>query len=129
MLEPERNLLIVDHDQGCTDFLASIATQNHCHNTVINQSCHFPVYYSSEIDIITMEVFMPIVDGIELLQFLGKQQSRAEIILISGCGPELLRSTKAFAEHLGLSVKATLAKPFSLAAFNHILKNNCKASQ
>ena len=127
MLAKEKQLLIVDHDKRYTDFLAAIASENNCQSTVIHQSSHFPLHYHRDIDLITMEVFMPVIDGIELLQYLSHQQCQAHIILISACGPELLRSTKAFAENLGLNIKATLAKPYNLAAFNQILKDHCQA--
>ena len=123
----EAQLLIVDHDKHYTDFLAAVASENGCHSTVINQSSHFPIRYHNNIDLITMEVFMPVIDGIELLQFLARQKCQAQIILISACGPELLRSTKAFAENLGLSIKATLDKPYNIAEFNQILKHFCQA--
>ena len=114
MLDHQKRMLIVDNDASSCDFIASTAREYGYTPTILNQSIHFPLYYSSDISIISLEIFMPEIDGIELLQFLAKQHTHAGIILVSGCGVELLQSTKKFACQLDLSIIACIEKPFCM---------------
>lgn len=57
--------------------------------------------YSNTIDVIVLNLFMPKVDGVELLRFLADNNSKASVVFISGKDPSVLRSAK----ELGINVK------------------------
>ena len=63
--------------------------------------------------VIVLDLFMPWVDGIEVLRFLADHHSEAAIVLISANDPTLDRAA-LLAQGLGLRVLAQLCKPFTL---------------
>lgn len=65
-----------------------------------------------EARLIITDIFMPELDGFELIQHLRKKSSPAKILAISGDGLPEQDVFMAAARHLG--VRHTLMKPFSL---------------
>jgi len=62
-------------------------------------------------DIIVLDVVMPDMDGLELLQFLAKKECGARIIIVSGYDQIYLRSATKIAEALDLQLCGQLTKP------------------
>ena len=71
--------------------------------------------------VILLDLMMPEIDGLELLTLLAARQCRAQIILMSGIGRDVLASTDQFAQTLGLSIAGHLRKPFRLAELESIV--------
>ena len=63
--------------------------------------------------VIVLDLFMPWVDGIEVLRYLADRHSTSSIVLISANDPTLDRAA-LLAQGLGLNVLAQLCKPFTL---------------
>ena len=63
-------------------------------------------------DIVLLDVFMPEMDGLEVLQRLRNSGCRARVIAISGGASSSTESCLYMASHLGAS--RTLTKPFSI---------------
>jgi len=64
--------------------------------------------------IIVLDIVMPEIDGIELIQWLAQNRSAAKIIAISGANPLYSQHAKVIGETHRLPV-ITLGKPISLA--------------
>jgi YesN/AraC family two-component response regulator len=73
--------------------------------------------------VIILDIVMPDVDGIEVIQWLAEQRSQARIILMTGFDPRYAK----IAEHVGTfkmkSEITTLLKPISVTDITAALRN------
>jgi YesN/AraC family two-component response regulator len=61
-----------------------------------------------------LDIIMPDVDGIELVQWLGERNCQAKVIVVTGYNPLYSEAAGPLGEAQGLTV-TTLLKPVSLA--------------
>jgi len=73
-------------------------------------------------DVIVLDVFMPDMDGLEVLQFLRDHYSMARIVIISGSGDISRRLTEHLGKALGFTIEANLSKPFQLSEVRAVLE-------
>jgi len=71
--------------------------------------------------VVILDMIMPDVDGIELIEWLASVQSKAQIIIISGFTPIYAKTAMTLGEAKGLLSISRLAKPVSLAALTTLL--------
>jgi DNA-binding response OmpR family regulator len=64
--------------------------------------------------VVILDVVMPDIDGIEMLDWLHGQGCEARIILISGHDPCYIDAARSIGRHQGLSIVGTLAKPIDI---------------
>lgn len=79
--------------------------------------------YSDNINVIILDLFLPDIDGIELLRYLAKKEYKDSIILISGKDQSVLYSAMQLAESRGLNIIGTLNKPFERMELQTLLRN------
>jgi EAL domain-containing protein (putative c-di-GMP-specific phosphodiesterase class I)/AmiR/NasT family two-component response regulator len=72
-------------------------------------------------DLIILDLVMPVVDGIEVIERLGESHSAARLVLVSGQDRRVLASASRLATACGLKVAAVFAKPFSAADLRECL--------
>jgi CheY-like chemotaxis protein len=65
-----------------------------------------------ESDIIFIDMRMPGMDGLEVLDFLAKHKIKSSIILMSGAEIEFLSKAESIAKRSDLSLIGVLDKPF-----------------
>ena len=68
--------------------------------------------YSSNIDLLVLDLYMPGIDGIELLRYMAENTPPRYLLLISGGDSIVLKSAQKLAKELGLNVIGALQKPF-----------------
>ncbi len=71
--------------------------------------------------VIVMDIFMPDMDGLELLIWLSKTGCTATLVLMSGYGDVYLSAAARLAAARSLTVAATLAKPIQVEDLSEIL--------
>jgi CheY-like chemotaxis protein len=64
---------------------------------------------------IVLDVVMPDVDGIEIMQWLAAQGATAKVILTTGYNPKYARMAGMFGTEGGVQMVDTLTKPVRLA--------------
>ncbi len=62
---------------------------------------------------IVMDVVMPDMDGIELVQWLGKRGYLVPIILMSGFDSQYINVAESLGTHHGAMIAGSLRKPFT----------------
>jgi YesN/AraC family two-component response regulator len=73
-------------------------------------------------DVLMLEVVMPELDGIEMINILAHRGYHGYLILVSGHEPSYIDLAKKTAEARNLKVVAALTKPIRQAAMEKILK-------
>lgn len=73
-------------------------------------------------DVLICDVYMPTMDGIELLSELAEQGFAGGIILITGVSIEMLVIAQQIARGSGLKILGVLAKPLSFDALEKALR-------
>jgi EAL domain-containing protein (putative c-di-GMP-specific phosphodiesterase class I)/FixJ family two-component response regulator len=93
--------------QAAQDFFAQINTFNPTH--------------------IVLDLVMPGVDGIRIIQSLGESGCDAELIIASGVDSRVLDAAQRSVQQHGLSLAGALPKPFSRAALATLLERRSDA--
>jgi DNA-binding NtrC family response regulator len=71
--------------------------------------------------VVILDMIMPEVDGIELVEWLAEVRCKAQIIIISGFTPIYAKTAVALGEAKGLLSISRLVKPVSLATLTATL--------
>lgn len=74
-------------------------------------------------DFIVLDLVMPDMDGIEVLEALAAKGSQAIIILISGYEGQYLEIAGTLGSAHGLNILGTLNKPFRIEELDMLLRN------
>jgi len=70
---------------------------------------------------IILDLVMPEMDGVQVLQQLARQSCRARITISSGVGNRVLDAARRSAVEHGLDIAGVLPKPFSVTALKEVL--------
>jgi two-component system response regulator YesN len=73
-------------------------------------------------DAILLDIFMPDMDGIEVIWELERRKSAAAIIVLSGFDPAVLEMATMIAKSTDLQLVSTLAKPTDFAVLRELLR-------
>ena len=106
-------LLVVDDETDFAQFVADVAEDAGFKVLSTDEPAKFFELYSSETNIVVLDLFMPGIDGIELIRHLADKKSKTALILMSGKNESVLNAAKVLAEELNINVLATLQKPFA----------------
>ena len=105
-------LIVVDDEPEMGEFVCNVATKQGFNAVKATHATEFVTQYIDEASVVILDLFMPDIDGIELIRFLGKRKSNASIILMSGVDKSVLYSAQELALELGLHLLGTMSKPF-----------------
>jgi len=72
-------------------------------------------------DVLICDIFMPDMDGIELIGELVKRQFKGGLVFVSGVNRDMLEVANDIATLKGLRVLATFVKPISADALREVL--------
>ncbi len=112
----ERRLLVVDDERDFAEFVSKAAIDLGYETRVCTQSGEFQRIYTELIPThIVLDVVMPEIDGIEIMQWLAKLRSTAEVIVITGYNPDYAKMAGLVGAVRGLQAVKTLTKPVRLA--------------
>ncbi len=127
-------LLVVDDETDFAEFVAEVAEQMDFEVLSTDNSEEFAMLYNIDINVIVLDLFMPGIDGIELLRFLYENESHASIIFMSGKDTSVLHSAQKLALQQGMTVLGILQKPFRAEELEtvlsrHILRSDTKDTE
>ena len=114
-------LLVVDDETDFAEFVAEVAEEMDFTVLSTDSPEEFTELYSVDINIIVLDLFMPGIDGIELLRFLYDNKSQASIVFMSGKDTSVLHSAQKLALEQGMTVLGILQKPFRAEELENIL--------
>jgi EAL domain-containing protein (putative c-di-GMP-specific phosphodiesterase class I)/ActR/RegA family two-component response regulator len=74
-------------------------------------------------DVVLIDLEMPVMDGVEFIGYLAKEELAKAVIILSGKHPSLIASVGVMAEAEGLEVLGCLQKPITEKLLNQCLEH------
>lgn len=110
----DRRLLVIDDEPAFCEFVRRVGEAEGFDVAVARDGDSFKqAYLEREPAAIILDLVMPDVEGIELLQYLASQGCRSRVFIVSGYSPEYPRLAKAVACSRGMTDVEALAKPIN----------------
>ena len=120
---PEKRLLVIDDEQSICDFVRRVAESEGYDVEIATTHEQFHEAYDRfQPSAILLDLVMPKVDGIALLATLAEKQCTAQLLIMSGYHPELLKSGSRLGSGYNLDVRGTLHKPFGVSELQSALQ-------
>jgi CheY-like chemotaxis protein len=111
----DRRLLVVDDEADFGDFVRQVAVDLGYDVRVCTQSPEFFRHYEAlNPTHIVLDIVMPDLDGVEIVQWLVKQGCAAKIIITTGYNPKYAEMASMIATTRGSIPIKTLIKPVRL---------------
>lgn len=121
MSEAGRRLLVVDDEPDFADFVKRTAEGIGYDVFALSDPNQFKNTYAEfKPNVIVLDMVMPDIEGIELVQWLAEQNCEARILVVTGYNPYYSKMALGLGEVRGLQVE-THQKPISLAALRAAL--------
>ncbi|PCI58274.1 MAG: hypothetical protein COB35_13925 [Gammaproteobacteria bacterium] len=114
-------LFIVDDDMQTCNLLRTVGETVFTFVEVYQQGSVFLQQKLTDQDVILLDLMMPDLDGVEIIRYLAKGQSKATLILISGYDRGVLHAAEALAQDHGLTVAGNFIKPISTSELKQLL--------
>jgi DNA-binding response OmpR family regulator len=112
-----KRLLSVDDDPAILRMIGQLAKDLGFMVQCISRSDLFPkVYHELDPTVVTLDLSMPAVDGIELLLWLADNRFSGHVIIISGWDTRYLPMAEELGRQRGMIKITQLAKPFLMDA-------------
>ncbi|MGL1956391.1 MAG: EAL domain-containing response regulator [Colwellia sp.] len=115
------NILVVDDEQDMIDYIVDVVEDMNFEVLSLTDPTLFSSTFSPEIDILILDLFMPTIDGIELLRLIPNTNRHVAVIFMSGKNNDVLHSAEKLAIEQGIFVLNTLQKPFSPEQLEQVL--------
>jgi DNA-binding response OmpR family regulator len=113
--DEKTRLLSVDDDESILSIIREVATGLGFEVSTLSDSARFmTTYVRVKPHIITLDMMMPDMDGIEVIRWLSDTGSSARVIILSGHST-FLRLGGKLADARGSLSTASLRKPFALS--------------
>jgi DNA-binding response OmpR family regulator len=115
-------LLLIDDEPALAAFVAKAADMCGYEPVIAEQDQQFRDLFQAERpQMVALDLGMPGMDGVELLRFLGSEDYKEPVLIISGFDSRVLESAYRFGEALGLQMVGPLEKPARLEQLEEIL--------
>lgn len=120
----EQRLLVMDDEPDFSDYVRQVGEGLDYDVTVINQSTKFKAAYESvKPTVIVLDIVMPDIDGIELIEWLAEVGNEARVVIVTGYNPHFAEAAKVFAKVKGRFFVTSLTKPVGVADLSAALRS------
>jgi len=119
----QRRILVIDDEPAVCDLVRRVAeAEGFQVATTGNHEEFLSRFDSLAPSYIFLDLILPDVDGIALLQSLAEKGCTAQIVIMSGTHPELLKTSSRLGRSYDLNIVGTLRKPFRANELRDALK-------
>ncbi len=118
----DKNLLIIDDDVEIGQLIATVAQEAGFSPTVLTN----PLEFKSRFDeirpsVVTVDILMPEIDGIELVRWVTQRRRNVRIVVISGADPVYAEIVDLMATSQGVEAVHLMPKPLDVEALGKLL--------
>lgn len=107
-------VIIVDDDAAYLELLQCAMQAQELAVVCYQEMSSEQIFAMLDAKVVLLDLFMPSMDGIEIIRQLGKHHFSGVLILLSGQDQSVLNSAQELAQAHGLTVGQTFCKPVSL---------------
>ncbi|MTI10495.1 response regulator [Curvivirga aplysinae] len=109
-------ILIIDDERDMAQFVADICQTKNFDTTVVTTASEAIKAINDSSDYLgaVLDIVMPDVDGIELVQALGDEHPNIPVVLMSGYADSYLDAASILGKAHGVNIVGQLSKPFSV---------------
>jgi EAL domain-containing protein (putative c-di-GMP-specific phosphodiesterase class I)/FixJ family two-component response regulator len=119
---PNRRVLILDDDASVGQTIQWLAEGFGFKAAFVTHAeAFFLKLVEMNPDIITIDLVMPDLDGVEIMRLLAERNCRAKIVISSGMGTRVLDAAQRSAREHGLSILGIISKPISKEALRSLI--------
>jgi FixJ family two-component response regulator len=112
----------VDDEVDFCEFVRKVGEMNDYEVTTLNDATLFKeTYRKIEPHRIVLDIVMPGLDGISLIDWLASTGNQAGVVIVTGYNPNLADAAKVFAKIKGRFFVTTLTKPVTVATLSGAL--------
>jgi len=116
-------LIVLDDNPGWGHFIAEVAEKTgYAASYTTSHSEYFGAAAYDPPDVLVLDLFMPEMDGIEMIAEITERHQNPLIIFISGQSDALLTSAVRLGQGKNLEVVGSLVKPFRLTELRKLLQ-------
>ena len=122
---PGDRLLVMDDEPDFADFVRRVGESSGFEVSVITDPRLFKKTYDAEKpDRIVLDIVMPDLDGIEIIEWLSSVGNKAPVLIVTGYNPHFAEAAKVFAKVKGRFSVTSLTKPMSVEDLREALKES-----
>ena len=119
----KKRLLVIDDEASICEFVRRVAEMQGFEVVIALTHDQFKSAYDSfQPSAILFDLKMPQIDGLALMEALAEKGCRAQLMIMSGYHPELLKSSSRLGSGYSLDVRGTLRKPFGAGELQAALR-------
>ena len=120
--EHRTRVMICDDEPDFRAIVADVVTGMDMEAVEVGKPEEFAQTYESGVpDIVVLDIVMPNIDGLELVDWLADAGYRGRLVLVSGYNPNYARAAHTMADLKGIASVTVLQKPVSLADLRAVL--------
>ena len=114
-LMPARKVFVIDNDETLCMFLATMLSNWGYKVMTSTQARTIDLDEMTEADIVFLDIMMPGMNGLEVLDLFSSHLIKSSIVLISGAENNVLLTAESFCKHNDLQLLGVLHKPFRVS--------------
>lgn len=124
---PQRLLVLDDEPEFC-EYVRKVAEQEHYIVKTLHDSLDFEALYEAfSPTLIILDLVMPNMDGIEIIQWLSSRDDPVHVVLATGYNPRYAIMADKLAMGRSKNLKISpIAKPVRIDTLRHILRQECQ---
>ena len=125
----KRGLLVIDDEKDICEAVCIHAAKIGFEATYSLEGKNIKSLCSENIDVVVLDLFVPEIDGVEIIRILAEIDCNAGIILMTGKDANVLQSAMLLAQSRGLNIIGTLNKPFQREELQSLLNKTNATSK